>query len=431
MSFSHILRRGGVSSRRDPSRTHSWHRGSRFISPGAARLQLKRWRTLLTQSSQAVRLFELGTFGLGTRALASKTSSVSWEKCVFAREGVDQASEKERHDSSCLTLGRKRGVTAVVTYIKGSLFESPAQVLVNSVNTVGAMGKGIAREFKRIYPEMFRRYQQYCESGQLDVGRLMLYKTKHKWILNFPTKKHWRQPSKLSYIELGLQKFVDTSASKGITSVAFPQLGCGHGELDWETQVQPLMEFYLSKIPINVFIYLYSNSTDGVAPEHRVPRETAAWLRQEPASLPFAEVVNDLRALLARQTTFNTVPGNSRFECYARQPCDAGPFELELELLVDGQITAIESFQLYDLWQLVRDYGICTEHIMPSGLQPLAPYVQGVMTELPYIKIVEMLQNEAGEQRSSVGLQIVRPPADTATDPAHLVIAETSAERGR
>ena len=145
---------------------------------------------------------------------------------------------------------------AMITYVVGDLFTSPAKVLVNTVNTVGVMGKGIAYDFKRIYPEMFEEYQKLCKQKKFNVGQLWLYKTPHKWILNFPTKKHWRGKSKMEYIEAGLQKFVDTYDSKGMLSVSFPMLGCGNGGLDWEKQVQPLMENYLADLPIDIFIHI-------------------------------------------------------------------------------------------------------------------------------------------------------------------------------
>ena len=96
----------------------------------------------------------------------------------------------------------------MITYVSGDLFESPARVLVNTVNTVGVMGKGIAKEFKILFPEMFQRYRELCETRQFNIGNLYLYKTPHKWILNFPTKKHWRSPSRPEYIEEGLRKLV-------------------------------------------------------------------------------------------------------------------------------------------------------------------------------------------------------------------------------
>ena len=97
----------------------------------------------------------------------------------------------------------------MITYVDFSLFDSPARVIVNTVNTVGVMGKGVAKEFKRVYPEMFTEYQKLCEGGQFNIGELFLYKTNHKWVLNFPTKKHWRNRSQLAYVKDGLGKFVD------------------------------------------------------------------------------------------------------------------------------------------------------------------------------------------------------------------------------
>ena len=78
----------------------------------------------------------------------------------------------------------------MITYIACDLFKSPARVLVNTVNTVGVMGKGIAKDFKQVYPEMFSQYQRICEKGSFDIGTLWLYKTPNKWVLNFPTKRH-------------------------------------------------------------------------------------------------------------------------------------------------------------------------------------------------------------------------------------------------
>ena len=186
----------------------------------------------------------------------------------------------------------------MLTYVRGDLFQSPAKVLVNTVNTVGVMGKGIALTYKQIYPEMYKRYVELCEAKRLDVGTLWLYRTEHKWVLNFPTKKHWRSPSKLQYIEAGLQKFVDTYAQENITSVAFPQLGCGNGELDWK-DVQPLMVQYLRKLPINVYIYLYDRA-QRAQPEHRDIDAMRQWLRSEPRALAFEEFWTDVKAIVGQ-----------------------------------------------------------------------------------------------------------------------------------
>lgn len=116
------------------------------------------------------------------------------------------------------------------------------------------MGKGIALQFKKKYPEMFTAYQRVCEKQQLDTGKLYLWKSPEKWVLLFPTKKHWRNPSRMEYIESGLQKFVDNYERLGIMSIAFPKLGCGNGGLEWSA-VKLVMEKYLCPLPIDIFVY--------------------------------------------------------------------------------------------------------------------------------------------------------------------------------
>ena len=143
----------------------------------------------------------------------------------------------------------------MISYIEGNLFDSPAQVIVNTVNTVGVMGKGIALEFKKRYPQMFEKYKRACENHSLTIGKLMLISEYDHLILLFPTKEHWKYPSKLSYIEKGLKKFCDSYVQQGITSIAFPKLGCGNGELNWD-EVRPLMEKYLSNLPIDIYILI-------------------------------------------------------------------------------------------------------------------------------------------------------------------------------
>lgn len=162
----------------------------------------------------------------------------------------------------------------MIIYTDENLFLSPAQTLVNTVNTVGVMGKGIAKDFKRYYPEMFEHYKKLCQNQKFDVGQLLLRKEERvihrgkptdqfrkRWVLNFPTKRHWRAKSKLEYIDAGLDKFVHEYARRGIESVSFPQLGVGNGGLDWQ-DVQELMEKYLGKLDIPVYIHIYHSQTD-------------------------------------------------------------------------------------------------------------------------------------------------------------------------
>ena len=180
----------------------------------------------------------------------------------------------------------------MIRYIEGDIFRSPAQVLVNTVNTAGVMGKGIALEFKKRYPDMFQIYRESCEKRSIKTGMLMLCYEPDHWVLLFPTKEHWRNPSRMEYIEAGLSKFCRTYAEKGITSIAFPRLGCGSGELSW-SDVQPLMEKYLKELPIDIYIYL-GTGPDPV-PKHRIQEKTVDWLRQNAKDMSFQGLCNDIR----------------------------------------------------------------------------------------------------------------------------------------
>jgi O-acetyl-ADP-ribose deacetylase (regulator of RNase III) len=189
----------------------------------------------------------------------------------------------------------------MLTYIASSIWQSPAQTLVNTVNTVGAMGKGIALQFKKQYPEMYEQYRELCKQKKLTVGKLWLYRGEDRWVINFPTKKHWRHPSKREYVEDGLKKFVSVYETFGITSISFPQLGTGHGGLDWDLVVKPLMEHYLKPLPIPVYIHLRGNQKQFV-PEH---------LRSVNEAIPFSVLLDDVRSL--SDTWLETLVHQSRF----------------------------------------------------------------------------------------------------------------------
>ena len=137
----------------------------------------------------------------------------------------------------------------------GDLFASQAQARVNTVNCVGIMGKGVAQEFKKRYPLMFEDYAEKCDRKQVRLGEPYLYRDRSGvLIVNFPTKDHWRSPSRLSDIERGLDYFVRHHGEWGVKSVAFPPLGCGNGGLSWE-EVGPLMYGKLQRLQIDVEVY--------------------------------------------------------------------------------------------------------------------------------------------------------------------------------
>jgi O-acetyl-ADP-ribose deacetylase (regulator of RNase III) len=148
-----------------------------------------------------------------------------------------------------------------IQLIKGNIFNTQAQVVVNTVNCVGIMGKGIALVYKLRYPKMFDLYREHCQSKLIGIGKLWLYKGEPDapWVLNFPTKIHWKYPSKLEYIEKGLRKFVDTYSEHRIGSIAFPLLGAHNGGLDRD-EVYDLMTRYLSQCDIPIEIYEYDPS---------------------------------------------------------------------------------------------------------------------------------------------------------------------------
>lgn len=144
-------------------------------------------------------------------------------------------------------------------YIKGNLLESHAHALVNTVNTVGVMGKGIALQFKEAFPNNFKRYVELCKSKELQPGKLLVVKEQtlegEKIIVNFPTKTEWRLKSKYEYIEEGLKALLVVIKVHQIKSIAIPPLGCGNGGLKWE-KVKMLITQYLSELSgIEVIVY--------------------------------------------------------------------------------------------------------------------------------------------------------------------------------
>jgi O-acetyl-ADP-ribose deacetylase (regulator of RNase III)/uncharacterized protein YwgA len=137
----------------------------------------------------------------------------------------------------------------------GDILESKAQTLINTVNCVGIMGKGIALEFKNHFPEMFKDYVKKCERKEVKPGVPYLFKTLiPPQIVNFPTKDHWKSVARIGDIERGLQYLLSHYKEWGITSIAFPPLGCGSGQLQWKT-VGPLIYRYANQMDIPVEMY--------------------------------------------------------------------------------------------------------------------------------------------------------------------------------
>jgi O-acetyl-ADP-ribose deacetylase (regulator of RNase III) len=138
----------------------------------------------------------------------------------------------------------------VIEYKHGDLLAEPAEALVNAVNCVGAIGRGIALQFKRRFPDNFAAYAAACRRGAVGPGRMLVVETGQatpRWIVNFPTKRHWRDPARLEDIETGLGGLADEIRARRMRSIALPALGCGLGGLNWG-EIRLRIEHSLSEL---------------------------------------------------------------------------------------------------------------------------------------------------------------------------------------
>jgi O-acetyl-ADP-ribose deacetylase (regulator of RNase III) len=147
----------------------------------------------------------------------------------------------------------------MVRYVEGNLLEADVEALVNTVNTVGVMGKGIALQFRQAFPENYNAYLRACRHGEVEPGRMFVFATGRltnpRYIINFPTKRHWRGKSRLEDIDAGLRALVEVVRREGIRSIAVPPLGCGSGGLDWSV-VRPRIEEAFAALPeVSVLVY--------------------------------------------------------------------------------------------------------------------------------------------------------------------------------
>ena len=152
----------------------------------------------------------------------------------------------------------------MIKIVQGDLFTAEVDAYVNTVNTVGIMGKGIALQFKRNFTENFTAYSKACKAGSVEVGEMFIFDrglvSQPNFIINFPTKKHWRSKSKLEYIRDGLDDLVDQINRLSIRSIAMPALGCSNGGLDW-SDVEPLIREALEPIE-TLEVLLYAPRSD-------------------------------------------------------------------------------------------------------------------------------------------------------------------------
>ena len=168
----------------------------------------------------------------------------------------------------------------MISYTEGNLLDADVEAVVNTVNTVGVMGKGIALMFKEAFPANFKAYKAACDRGEVEVGRMFVTETGDmmgpKWIVNFPTKKDWRTKTKVEWITVGLEDLKRVITKNGIRSIAIPPLGCGNGGLDW-CHVRPMIQEALEALPdVDVIVYEPTSKYQNVAKRKGVEKLTPA-----------------------------------------------------------------------------------------------------------------------------------------------------------
>lgn len=168
----------------------------------------------------------------------------------------------------------------MLRFTQGNLLEAKVDAVVNTVNTVGVMGKGIALMFKDKFPENYKAYAAACKRGDVEIGRMFVTESlelsKPRWVINFPTKKHWRHPSKIEWIAEGLKDLRAVIKEKGIRSIAIPPLGSGNGGLEW-SDVRPKIEEALSELAdVEVVVYEPTAKYQNVAKGRGVEKLTPA-----------------------------------------------------------------------------------------------------------------------------------------------------------
>lgn len=263
----------------------------------------------------------------------------------------------------------------MITLIKGNLLESDATALVNTVNTVGVMGKGIALQFKETFSLNNKEYLKVCKEGSLKPGVLLSVwdsslQTGKKLIINFPTKTHWRQKSKYEYIESGLNSLKALIVNKKIDSIAIPPLGCGNGGLEWPI-VKDMICKKLSNIETDIYLYEPNNEIKTLLQKQEKKKE----IKLTPARASLLYVLFVFESLGEYATIF---AANKLAYFLQRKgqklnlqfiPYKYGPYAIGVEKVLyylngtylkgleQGEFKAFEPLQLnYDKWEEVNFY---------------------------------------------------------------------------
>lgn len=233
----------------------------------------------------------------------------------------------------------------MITFTQGNLLEARAQALVNTVNTVGVMGKGIALMFKDRFGDNFRQYAAACKAGQVQTGKMFITEPAEldgpRWLVNFPTKQHWRSPSRLEWVAEGLQDLRRFLLDKQVKSIAIPPLGAGNGGLDWAA-VREQIEQALGDLDVEITVFEPTREYQNVAKRTGVEKLTPAraliaelvrryWvLGMECSLLEIQKLAWFLERAIERLSP-NDNPLNFKFDAHKY-----GPFAPRLNHLLDS-----------------------------------------------------------------------------------------------
>lgn len=304
----------------------------------------------------------------------------------------------------------------MLTFETGNILKAETEALVNTVNTVGVMGKGIALQFKKQFPECFRAYKAAIDKGELRIGKVQVVEVNNivgpRYIINFPTKKHWRYPSKMEWIKEGLKDLKRQIYRYKIRSIAIPPLGAGNGKLEWE-QVKTEIENILGNTNIQIFVFepscqvntMLKNEESDKRPQLTAPRammlnllyhyraldEFACEFAAEKLSYFLQRFGEQKLQLKFERSYYGPYSGKIRHLLYALngyylkgyEQKNAAPFD-ELELMVDKKP---------EVEQYLRENTSSSEQ---NRLKQVAEFISGFETPLglELLATVDFLINE-------------------------------------
>lgn len=288
----------------------------------------------------------------------------------------------------------------MIKFLKGDLLKADAHALVNTVNTVGVMGKGIALQFREAFPYNYKVYSQACKKNELEPGKLLSVPDSNllygeKLIVNFPTKKHWRQPSKYEYIKKGLIALRSLMEKENIKSIAIPPLGAGNGGLDW-LKVKPMIVDALGDLPAEILIYEPNADIKGILQKNQQNKSVS--LSPARASLLYGlftfESFGEYSSLLVANKIAYFLQRMGQDLRLDFKPHHYGPYAIGVEKVLyylngvflqgleQGETKPFEPLKLnYEKWSMVNDYVLQMESEDRERLQKLVYFLKNFTSE--------------------------------------------------